>query len=258
MFEVRNIAFTYRSEPVLRDVSFVVSPGEAVCVVGANGAGKTTLLKVLATLAVPDSGIVIVDGQNALARPIKYRRQLGYLPERIALYEDMTVKEYLHYRALLKGEMSKRIRRRIDEACEICRIGSLLRSPIGTLSAGQAKRVAFADAILLRPRVLLLDDLLAGLDSEMRADMGEIVSEAAAFSAVVVTGHELDDLAKWANRFLVLKDGVISASIDAVGAAAESVRTKLDAALRGVSAKENAEGKESPKAELSTGKEASK
>ena len=104
MFEVRNIAFTYRSEPVLRDVSFVVSPGEAVCVVGANGAGKTTLLKVLATLAVPDSGIVIVDGQNALARPIKYRRQLGYLPERIALYEDMTVKEYLHRHVFVKRD----------------------------------------------------------------------------------------------------------------------------------------------------------
>ena len=233
MFEVRNIAFTYRSEPVLRDVSFVVSPGEAVCVVGANGAGKTTLLKVLATLAVPDSGTVVVDGQNALARPLRYRRQLGYLPERVALYEDMTVKEYLHYRALLKGEMSKRIRRRIDEACETCRIAHLLRTPIRSLSAGLAKRVAFADAILLRPRVLLLDDLLAGLDSGMRADMGEIVSAAAAFSAVVVTGHELDDLAKWANRFLVLKDGVISSTITAVGAPPEAVRAKLDAALRG-------------------------
>lgn len=233
MFEVRNIAFTYRSEPVLRDVSFVVSPGEAVCVVGANGAGKTTLLRVLATLAVPDSGTVTVDGQNALARPLKYRRQLGYLPERVALYKDMTVKEYLHYRALLKGEMSKRIRRRIDDACETCRIAHLLRTPIRSLSAGLAKRVAFADAILLRPRVLLLDDLLAGLDSEMRAGMGEIVSAAAAFSAVVVTGHELDDLAKWTTRFLVLKDGEISSTITAVGAPSEAVRAKLDAALRG-------------------------
>ena len=233
MIEVRNIAFTYRSEPVLRDVSFVVSPGEAVCVVGANGAGKTTLLKVLATISVPDSGTIIVDGQNALTRPIKYRRQLGYLPERIALYDDMTVKEYLHYRALLKGEMSKRIRRRIDEACEVCRITSLLRSPIGTLSAGLAKRVAFADAILLRPRVLLLDDLLAGLDSEMRACMGEIVSEAAAFSAVIATGHELDDLARWATRFLVLRDGVISSAVPAAGVDRAVLRARLDAALKG-------------------------
>ncbi len=232
MIEVRNIAFTYRSAPVLRDVSFVVSPGEAVCIVGPNGAGKTTLLKVLATLAVPDSGSVIVDGQNALAKPIRYRRQMGYLPERIALYDDMTVKEYLNYRALLKGEMSKRIRRRVDEACEICRIGGLLRTSIKTLSAGLRKRVALADALLLRPRVLLLDDILAGLDFEMKDAMGDIVKDAAAFSAVIATGHELDDLAKWTTRFLVLSDGVVSSSVPAVGATPQTIRAKLDAAIR--------------------------
>ena len=97
MIEIRNLAFTYRDRPILRDVSFVVSPGEVVAVVGANGAGKTTLLKILATLAVPDSGTVMVDGQDALERPLRYRRQIGYLPEKVALYDDMTVKEYLNY-----------------------------------------------------------------------------------------------------------------------------------------------------------------
>ena len=117
MFEVRNIAFSY-ARPVLRDVSFVVSPGETVAVLGANGAGKTTLFRILATLAVPDAGRVISDGQDAFAAPIRYRRQLGYLPERTALYEDMTVKDYLSYRASLKGEPSRRIRRRIGEAVQ--------------------------------------------------------------------------------------------------------------------------------------------
>ncbi len=232
MIEVRNIAFTYRSSPVLRDVSFVVSPGEAVCVVGANGAGKTTLLKVLATLAVPDSGTVVVDGQDVFAKPLRYRRQLGYLPENVALYDDMTVKEYLNYRALLKGEMPKRIRRRIDEACETCRITALLRTPIGGLSLGLRKRVALADALLLRPRVLLLDDFLAGLDSEMKGSMGQIITEAAAFSAVIATGHELEDMSKWATRFLVLSEGIVSASVAAVGLAPQVVRGKLDAAMK--------------------------
>ncbi len=232
MIEVRNIAFTYRSTPVLRDVSFVASPGEAVCVVGANGAGKTTLLRVLSTLAVPDSGTVVVDGQDALAKPLKFRRQLGYLPERVALYDDMTVKEYLNYRALLKGEMSKRIRRRIDEACETCRITAFLRTPIRRLSLGLQKRVALADALLLRPRVLLLDDFLAGLDSEMKDSMSQIITEAAAFSAIIATGHELDDMAKWTTRFLVLSEGVISASVAAVGSTPQVVRGKLDAAMK--------------------------
>ena len=236
MFEVRSVAFTYRSRPVLRDVSFVVSPGEAVSVVGANGAGKTTLLKVLATLAVPDSGLVLSDGRNALERPLEYRRQLGYLPERVTLYEDMTVKEYLVYRARLKGEPPKRIRRRIGEAAEMCRVSDLMRRPIRWLSAGLRKRVALADALLLRPRVLLLDDFLSGLDGAMRDAAGEVLSTAAAFSSVIVTGHEIEDLARWTTRFLVLRDGVVSAVVDTAGSDAAAVRARVGAALRGESA----------------------
>ena len=233
MFEVRNIAFSYGKTPVLRDVSFVVSPGETVSIVGANGAGKTTLLRILATLAQPDSGTVMTDGQDALVRPLRYRRQLGYMPERVALYDDMTVKEYLVYRALLKGEPQKRVRRRMSEAAEICRVTEFLRTPIRRLSSGLVKRVALADALLLRPRVLLLDDFLAGLDGGMRAVAGEILAGAAAFSSVVVTGHEVSDFAQWTTRILVLRGGVVSAEVDTAGHDAAIICERVGAALEG-------------------------
>ena len=232
MIEVRNLAFTYRSRPVLRDVSFVVSPGEVVSIDGANGAGKTTLLNVLATLAVPDSGQILLDGQDALARPLRYRRQVGYLPESPAFYDDMTVKDYLRYRANLKGEPAKRVRRRVSEAAEICRVADCLGVPLKRLSLGVRKRVALADAILLRPRVLLLDDFLAGLDTGMRRAAGDLLSNAAAFSSVIVTGHELDDLARWTTRFLVLRNGLVS-SVETAGLEASALRARLDAALEG-------------------------
>ncbi len=237
MIEVRNLAFTYQSRPVLRDVSFVASPGEVVCVIGANGAGKTTLMKVLATLAFPDSGHVMLDGKDALARPLRYRRQIGYLPESPAFYDEMTVKDYLRYRANLKGEPAKRVRRRVSEAAEMCQVADVLRTPLKSLSLGLRKRVALADALLLRPRVLLLDDFLAGIDPTMRRAAGDILSSAAAFSSVIVTGHELDDFAKWSTRFLVLRDGVISATIDTAGVEPSELRTRLDAALDGEVAK---------------------
>ena len=233
MLEVRNISFTYRRDKVLRDVSFVASPGEVVTIVGANGAGKTTLLKILATLQLPDSGTVMMDGVDAFARPLRYRRQLGYLPERIALYDDMSVKEYLRYRARLKGEPAKRVRRRVTEAVELCQIGDVLRTPIAALSAGQRKRVAIADAMILRPRVLLLDDFLSGLDGSMRSATGALLSSAVAFSSVIVTGHELEDLAKWTTRFLVLRDGVISASVETAGLEIPVLRERLDVAMEG-------------------------
>lgn len=97
----------------------------------------------------------------------------------------------------------------------MCMLDDALRSPIRGLSAGEKKRVALADALLLRPRLLLLDDFLAGLDCAMRKVAGEILANAAAFSSVVATGHEIDDFAGWASRFLVLRDGVIADSISA-------------------------------------------
>ena len=209
MLEVRNIKFGYTKEPILRDVSFVVSPGETVSVIGSNGCGKTTLMRLLSTLLVPSEGQVIFEGKDVFSDPLRFRRQLGVLPERVALYEDMSVKEYLKYRAYFKGENSKRIRRRVTEAMGLLNLEPLARRTIANLSYGQKKRVAFADAILLRPRVLLLDDFLAGLDVDMREEMGEILKEVAAFSSVVVTGHELEEMKKWSSRFLHLKEGTV-------------------------------------------------
>lgn len=233
MIDVRDIAFSYGAREVLRDVSFVVSPGETLAVAGANGAGKTTLLNVLATLAAPEKGQILFDGRSARRQPHDYRRQLGHLSERPLPDEDLTVRDYLTFRAALKGEPSRRIRRRVGEAVELCRLGDCRQRFIRSLSAGQRKRVALADALLLRPRLLLLDDLLPGLDAPFRAAVGEILSEAAAFSSVIVTGHETEEIARWATRFIVLRGGTVAATVEASGAEPAAVRARIDAVLRG-------------------------
>lgn len=233
MLEVRNLRFSYRKRDVLRNVSFVASPGETVSIVGVNGAGKTTLLKILATLLVPDGGSILFDGHDASQEPLKFRRQIGLLPEEPSLYEDMTVRDYLEYRALLKGEMEKRIRRRIDEALEMCRIKDIAKTTVRKLSFGLKKRVQLADALMLRPRVLLLDDFLAGLDRPMRLQVAEILQNAAAFSSVIATGHDIEDMAKWTTRFLVLKDGIIETEIPTSGVEGSALQDRIDTILRG-------------------------
>lgn len=217
MLEARNISFAWGDAPLLDDVTFSVAPGEVAALVGANGAGKTTLMKILAGVILPSSGTVLADGIDTFENPLRYHRQMGYLSERCPAEPDMSVRQYLTYRARLKGEMTKKIRHRVQEAISLCGLGQQADGRVGRLSFGQRKRVALADALLLRPRFLLLDDLLAGLDAVTRASLGRILASVAMFAAVVVSGHELDELEAYAGKFLVLKDGRMLGAKTAAG-----------------------------------------
>ena len=225
MLEVKHISFSWGRVPLFADVSFTVAPGETVALAGANGAGKTTLLRVLAGACLPSAGTVVGDAADMLLTPLRYRRQLGYLPESAAVEPGMTVKDYLKYRANLKGEMPKKIRHRVLEAMELCGLSARADARVESLSQGLRKRVALADAILLRPRFLFLDDLLAGLDAETRVSVGRILKSVSSFAATVVSGHELDELGSFATRFVVLKGGRLLEAKTAAG-----VRALLTAA----------------------------
>ena len=225
MLEVKHISFSWGRAPLLDDVSFTVAPGETVALVGANGAGKTTLLRILAGVCLPSSGTVVADAADMLRAPLRYRRLLGYLPESAPVEPGMTVKDYLKYRANLKGEMQKKIRHRVLEAMELCGLEARADARVDNLSQGLRKRVALAEAILLRPRFLFLDDLLAGLDAETRLSVGRILRSVSSFAATVVSGHELDELEGFATNFLVLKGGRLQNAKTAAG-----VRALLTAA----------------------------
>jgi len=218
MLEAKNISFAYGRDHVFSAASFSVGPGEAVALVGANGAGKTTLLRVLAGLLMPSTGHVYADGSDIFTHPLRYRRMLGYLPESAPVEPGLTVRTYLRYRASLKGEQKRRLRHRVDEAMETCGLGDVADVSTDLLSAGQRKRVALADALILRPRVLLLDDVLAGLDVKTRAVLAATLSSSTSFASVVVAGHELSDLGRFAKRFFVLKDGTLYEAADVAAA----------------------------------------
>ena len=224
MLEVKHISFSWGRGPLLDDVSFTVAPGETVALAGANGAGKTTLLRILAGVCVPASGTVVGDAVDMLRTPLRYRRLLGYLPESAAVEPGMTVKDYLKYRANLEGEVPKKSRHRVLEAMDLCGLSARADARVDALSQGLRKRVALADAILLRPRFLFLDDLLAGLDAGTRLSVGRILRSVSSFAAIVVSGHELDELQELSTKFLVLKDGRLLGAKTAAG-----VRTLLTA-----------------------------
>ena len=217
MLEVQHISFSWGRKLLLDDVSFSVAPGETAVLAGANGAGKTTLLKVLAGLCEPSAGCVLADGVDTFRHPLRFRRMMGYLPETAPADPDLRVRDYLRYRANLRGEMAKKIRHRVAEAMDLCGLEEHAAERIGDLSFGLRKRVALADALLLRPRFLLLDDLLAGLDPVSRLSFGRILAAISSFASVVVSGHELDELAQWATKFYVLRDGKLVGTKTAAG-----------------------------------------
>ena len=211
MLEVDHISFSYGRHKVLDDVTFDVAPGEIVAVTGANGAGKTTLMKVLACLLMQDAGAVRLDAVNPLLRPVKYRRGIGYLSEHCPLYSEMTVEEFLTYRVRLKGERALRVRRRVNEALEMCGLEAEGKTRVRLLSRGYRKRVGLADALISHPKLLLLDDLLEGLDVAQRKKNAAVLSAASSRAAVVVTGHEISEMLDWCTRFIVLNKGRVAA-----------------------------------------------
>ncbi len=209
MLEVEQLSFSYGRRRALERVSFDVAPGEIVALVGANGAGKSTLLRILACLLMQDSGSVRLDGVDPLSRPVRYRRGIGYLSEHVPLYQEMTVESYLTYRVRLKGERQLRVRRRVGETLEACGLLEQRQTQIRLLSLGTRKRLALADAWVMHPKVLLLDDPLAGLDPSFRRQVGAILTAASSRSAVLLAGHEVRELAQWCTRFVVLREGRI-------------------------------------------------
>lgn len=218
MFEARDIEFSWGRGRLLDGVAFSVETGTVAALAGANGAGKTTLLRILAGLIEPPRGWVAAGGKDTRAMPMRYRRQLGWMAENAPLEPDMRVKDFLKYRALLKGEMKKKIRHRVKEALSTCGLEGVAEARIEALSHGMRKRAALAEAILLRPRYLLLDDPMGGVDGPGREAVVRILEAAKAYSTVIASGHELEELEGAADKFLVLKGGRIVEAKTAAGA----------------------------------------
>jgi len=210
MLDVQHITFSYGPRETLRDITFGVATGDILAVIGANGAGKTTLLRILSCLLMQDSGNVRLDGIDTLARPVKYRRKIGYLSEKCPLYDEMTVEDFLSYRLRLRGERSLRVRRWVDEVIEQCGLKGERGTVMRVLSYGYRKRVGLANALLTHPSLLLLDDPFAGLDLPQRKQVAEVLTTVSARAAVILAGHEVAQMLDWCTRVLVLNKGRVT------------------------------------------------
>ncbi|HET9211644.1 MAG TPA: ABC transporter ATP-binding protein, partial [Thermoanaerobaculia bacterium] len=177
MIEAQNLTRRYGDFTAVHGISFAVAEREIVGMLGPNGAGKTTTIRMITGFLPPTSGRVTVAGKDLVDAPREARRQLGYLPENVALYNEMRVEEYLAYRARLEGLGRGEAREAIGQALDRCLLTDVRRQVIGTLSKGYRQRVGLAQAILHRPSVLVLDEPIASLDVSIQAQIMNLLMD---------------------------------------------------------------------------------
>jgi ABC-2 type transport system ATP-binding protein len=224
MLKLEDVTFLFAPDRGIQDASFTVEPGEVIGVVGGNGVGKSTLLGLIAAALVPQSGKVTLEVTGLGGRTrrflsdigIGYRRHVGYLTEAAPVYGELSVKQYLVFRARLHGVGVFRLRSRLNEAMTRCGLQQVVREPIGKLSLGFQRRVALAEALITMPTVLVLDDPFVGIDAVQRSMMTAIIQNVATRAHVFISGHDPQLLKACCTRFMLVNHGrIIADGLDA-------------------------------------------
>ena len=175
MIELKNITKYYGDFPAVTDISFKIEKGEIVGLLGPNGAGKSTTMKMITGFMPPTSGELTVGGNDIVSQSIEARRKIGYLPETVPLYTDMTVYSYIEYMGMLRGLSKKNIKSKVDNVIEICKLGDYRNSLISKLSKGFRQRVGISQAIIHEPEVLVLDEPTIGIDPNQVVETRQLI-----------------------------------------------------------------------------------
>ncbi|MFO0925597.1 MAG: ATP-binding cassette domain-containing protein [Gemmataceae bacterium] len=209
MIHVENLTKYFGPVCAVNNVSFDVEKNEIVGLLGNNGAGKTTIMRILTTYLPASSGIARVAGFDVMTESMDVRRRVGYLPESIPLYSEMRVREYLEYRAKLKGVDRRQRAARIDHCVEVCRVKEVQRRLLGTLSKGYRQRVGLADAMINDPPILILDEPTDGLDPGQKQETLNLLRELGKSHTIMLSSHLLTEVESLVQRVIIIRQGFV-------------------------------------------------
>lgn len=211
MITVEHLTKFYGPFPAVIDISFEVPKGEILGFLGPNGAGKTTTMRILTGYMPPTSGRATVAGFDVFKDSLEARRHVGYLPETVPLYTDMTPKAYLNFIGKIRGMNGRQRRVRIDDVADKCKIGDVMNRLIGKLSKGYRQRVGLAQALLGDPDVLVLDEPTIGLDPRQIVETRQVIRNLRGEHTVILSTHILPEVSVTCDRVAIINRGKIAA-----------------------------------------------
>ena len=224
MIEVTALTKRFGTITALHDVSFRVGRGEIVGLLGPNGAGKSTMMRVLTGYLPPSEGTARVAGHDVQEEPIEARRHIGYLPETVPVYGELTVRDYLRFIADLRELPRAGVADRIGRVMEQTGVAHVAHRVIGHLSKGYRQRVGLAQALIHDPDLLILDEPTVGLDPTQVVEIRSVIKELARGHTVVLSSHILPEVSAICSRIIVIAGGRI---------VAEDTQANLEKRLKG-------------------------
>jgi len=211
ILRAEGIAKAYGRRNILQDVSFELEEGEFLGVAGENGAGKSTLLSILATIQKPQAGTICFYGKSISGRKRTYRKQIGYVPQEIALFEELSGKDNLKFFGKACHVPAKELAGRIKEVCGITGFSEAdLKRPVSEYSGGMRRKINIGAALLHRPKLLLLDEPVANLDEAAEEQVLEALKRLAGQgTAIIYVGHQLEKMKQFCDKICFIENGKV-------------------------------------------------
>lgn len=211
MITVKNVTKKYGKFKAVDNISFEINDGEIIGLLGPNGAGKSTTMNILTGFIEPTEGEVIINGYNISKKPKKAKKCIGYMPEGVPLYKDMTVKEFVTYMAELKGVKKEQIKESVDQAIQDTWLQNVRKVLIRNLSKGYKQRVSMAGALVGNPEIIILDEPTVGLDPKQITEIRALIKELGKTHTVILSSHILSEVSQICNKVIIINKGKIVA-----------------------------------------------
>ena len=211
MIEVKNVTKKYSNIKAVDNISFEIKDGEVVGFLGPNGAGKTTTMNMITGFIEPTDGQIIINGFDIVRKSKKAKKQIGYMPEGVPLYTELTAKEFVNYMAELRGVRSKERKQEVEKAIEETGLKDVQNKLIRNLSRGYKQRVSMAGALVGNPEVIILDEPTVGLDPKQITEIRNLIKELGKKHTVILSSHILSEVSQICERVIIINHGKIVA-----------------------------------------------